>query len=166
MPGGCVITYSGWIVARTKPQQEAYAQRNVLRQGHQTELFKCVDTDTGRVSILFPGYLFVLPRDQTWSWLRSTYGVLDVILGTAGVPVMMPDRELERIRADRNEVGLVPVEGRKRPRPGQRVEITGGLFWGRQAWYQSAVSDRVSLLLELLGRKVRITVPEHFVEVV
>lgn len=155
---------SGWIVARTKPQRETYAEDNIKRQGYEPLLLRCVDEDTGRTGVLFPGYIFVFAPER-WQWLRSTYGVLDVVLGTGGLPARMPDAELHELQARANSQGLVPVRPSGKFVEGQRVRFTDGPFWGRVGLYQETAANRVFILLELLGRTVRVGVPGRVVEV-
>lgn len=163
MHGVGASSYSGWIVARTKSLQESKAEINIKRQGYSAVLLRCEDEDTGRISPLFPGYIFVFAPDR-WQWLCSTYGILDVVLGSGGAPAQLPLGQMEELQRRTNVRGYVPVS-RHKFAVGQRVRITEGSFWDRVGLYQATAQDRIFILLELLGRTVKVTVPERFVEV-
>jgi transcriptional antiterminator RfaH len=155
----------GWIVARTKPRQETYAQENVIRQGYSTYLPRCIDTRTERVSVLFPGYLFVCAYDS-WSWLRNTYGILDVVAGTAGGPARVPDKEFHRLKQREDADGFVhlPLE---RFRPNQRVRLNwpGSAYNGMLGLYAGiSGAERVRVLLNMLGAYTPTEVEDCFVE--
>lgn len=149
-----------WIVARTKPRREDYARQNVLRQGYEAYLPKCVD-HAGRVSVLFPNYLFCY-TPGSWHWLRSTYGISDLVWGCDGAPAMLPEAEINKIKAREQTDGLIDMGGRLQP--GQRVRVTGGSLMhsvGLFERYDGA--DRVRLLLDFLGGKCALVVEERFV---
>lgn len=154
---------TGWVVARTKPLQEAYAQENVQRQNYEAYLPLCIDSRTKRVSPLFPGYLFV-NAPQQWLWLRSTYGILDVLLGTEFSPARLSARLIASIRARESKSGVVELPT-ERFAHGASVRITKGVFEGRLGLYAGQSNrERAKVLLELLGGKRSIVVQERHLE--
>lgn len=153
----------GWVVARTKPQRENYAAIQVERQGFEAYLPRMLDTHTKRVSPLFPGYLFV-NTPGSWLWLRSTYGVLDVVFGTGGLPARLPVAAIDRIKRDADSDGLIQLTTQKF-KCGQRVRLRDGAFVGWNALYaDSPAPARERVLLQVLGAWTHVTVPQDWVE--
>ena len=151
-----------WVVARTKPQQEGYALKNVVRQGYEAYLPRCIEPRTRRVAPLFPGYLFV-NAPQRWRWLCSTYGILTVILSTDGAPSQLPSRVIEDIRAREDKGGHIKLPTGSYY-PGQRLRINDGLFRGEVGMYQEDRAMRIRVLLNILGAPRAVEVPHRMVE--
>lgn len=152
-------------MARTKPLQENYAKFNVERQGHEAYLPRCIDPKAKRLSPLFPGYLFVYIRDR-WVWLRSTYGVLDVILGNGPEPARLPDKIIAQIKARENVKGIVELPT-DRFAMGTPVRITRGVFESRVGFYAGQSGrERVNVLLDMLGGQRSVQLDERFLELV
>jgi transcriptional antiterminator RfaH len=100
-----------------------------------------------------------------WSWLKSTYGILDLVYGSVGAPAKLSDKVVEEIKQREGDNGLValPLE---RFRRGQRVRLLGGPFFGMLGLYEGlSARSRVTVLLSLLGALTPVTVPERLVEV-
>ena len=67
-----------------------------------------------------------------------------------------------RAREDTQGIQIVPIEEYK---PGSRVRITQGSFAGYEGIFQAASSrDRVTVLLDILGRDARTTVDTASIE--
>lgn len=156
-----------WFAVHTQPRMEGRALLNLQRQGFQVYLPRYLKrrAHARRVdrvaSPLFPRYLFVA-IDLTWQgWraIRSTFGVTDIVRH-GDLPTAIPDQVIAAIRAREDASGLVEVGLVPGVRPGARVEIVDGAFMGTRAIFE-CVSDeqRVTLLMELLGRPVRIQLP-------
>jgi transcription antitermination factor NusG len=129
----CLTGGGGWIVARTKPRQEAYAAENVARQGYDNYLPYCIDQQTRKVAVLFPGYLFVRAVIQ-WTWLKSTYGIIDIVYGSGGTPANLSNAAVEEIRQRQGNDGMVSLA--ERFRRGQTVRLMGGPFFGFTGLYE------------------------------
>jgi transcriptional antiterminator RfaH len=117
---------------------------------------------------LFPSYLFV-SMDLTvtrWRAIRSTIGVAGLVCA-GDRPAPVPVGIVEQIRVFEDENGMV-----RPPKPecfakGQRVEIADGVFDGLIGLVDGmSDEERVILLLDLLGREVRIRLPVEMVRAV
>ena len=156
-----------WFVVRTHPQGEFKALGHILRQGFEAYLPRYLKRrrharKTNIVqSPLFPGYLFVGmdPERAHWRALNSTVGVSELICH-AGQPTPVPDKVVDDIRSQEDDHGYVIIGRRARLHPGDQVRIIGGAMSDRVG-VLDAPSDnqRVFLLLELLGRQVRVQMP-------
>jgi transcriptional antiterminator RfaH len=110
---------------------------------------------------LFPRYLFVgfdLARDR-WRVIQSTFGVSNLVLA-GEEPLAVPDGIVDRIRAREGNDGFVMLGLPAGVGPGSRVRLIDGIFADAKGVLERIADDRrVAILLELLGRKVRIFVP-------
>ena len=156
-----------WYVVHTQPQGESRAKANLERQGYEVYLPRCRKwrRHARRAEIvaapLFPRYLFVrLDLDcQRWRPVLSTFGVADLV-SRAGAPSPVPDGIVEAIRS-REDAGQFVDLTRQAPfRPGDAVQVMAGPFTDHVAEFEGLSEEqRVVLLLDLLGRKLRISVP-------
>ena len=161
-----------WYVAHTKPRQEAVALDNLQRQGFETYLpmFKVFRKPRrGATSAhaaelttsepMFPRYLFLRPTraTQSLSSVRSTIGVSRLVM-FGNQPAIIRQalldqvREAERLRGEADLSRISPYQ------PGAAVRLQDPAFSGLQALVQSVSADRVTLLLEILGRPQTISV--------
>lgn len=160
-----------WYLVYCKPRQESVARENLLRQGYETYLpvMRDVRRRQGKrvslISPMFPRYLFVHLNCQTDNWapIRSTLGVISIVrFGRAAARVPDDLVTLLRSREDFQGIQILPIEEYK---PGSRVRITQGGFAGYEGIFQAASSrDRVTVLLDVLGRKARATVDSASIE--
>jgi transcriptional antiterminator RfaH len=160
-----------WYLVYCKPRQESVARENLTRQGYETYLpcMRDVRRRQGkRVSLIapmFPRYLFIHLNRATDNWapIRSTLGVVSIVrFGRAAARV--PDELLVMLRSreDAQGIQILPVEEYK---PGSRVRITQGGFAGYEGIFQAATGhDRVTVLLDVLGRQARATVDSASIE--
>ncbi|MBA2587463.1 MAG: transcriptional activator RfaH [Alphaproteobacteria bacterium] len=152
-----------WYVVRTQPHAEARANEHLLRQGFTTYLPRLLKqrrharkTDTVSRP-LFPGYMFVLidHTHQGWHVIRSTFGVANLIGGGNG-PVPVRAEIIEALRAQEGDDGYFRVAARKFTH-GAAVRVVDGIFASAIGLFESmSDKDRVSVLLDLLGRRVRV----------
>jgi len=151
-----------WYAVYTRPQSEAKASANLLRQGYQAYLPRCrVYVSHARrrevvVRPLFPRYLFAgLDRAlMPWRPIRSTLGVAGLVQ-TGDEPTAVPEGIISALR-ERESIGafdrLLPQQSL---RLGDFVRVTEGAFEdmvGRLVELRD--QDRVVVLLDLLGRSV------------
>lgn len=162
---------SDWFVVYTQPNGEARALANLRRQGFEAYLprYRRRRSHARRVDTverpLFPRYLFValdLMRAR-WRPILSTFGVCDLVR-TGDTPQKLPEGVIDEIRA--GEVAhtfdaLDPLAGAT---AGAAVRILSGPFADLIGKLQAAAeSERVTLLLDLLGREVRLRLPRDAV---
>jgi transcriptional antiterminator RfaH len=156
-----------WYVVHTHPQGEKRAEFNLLRQGfnayfprylHKRRHARRVDIVTRP---LFPRYLFValdLGRDR-WRAIQSTFGVSNLV-SAGDTPLAIPDAVVEEIRAREGEDGLVTLGLPAGLKSGSPVKLTDGIFAEYRGVIDRIADDRrVAVLIELLGREVRVFVP-------
>jgi transcriptional antiterminator RfaH len=113
---------------------------------------------------LFPRYLFVsldIERER-WRVINGTVGVVHLVChGDRPAPV--PAGVVEEIRAREDESGAV-VLAVPSFRRGAALRITHGPLAEQTGLFeQMADQERVVLLLNLLGRDIRVTVPREAV---
>ena len=160
-----------WYVVHTKPGGELMAEGNLLRQGYTVYLPRYLKRRRHARQIeaikvpLFPRYLFVqldLQRDR-WRPILSTYGVSNIVAFGRG-PAAVPEGVVEAIKRREQDDGLVRVSLDDRLKPGERVRITSGALLDRLGFFQGrSDNDRVVVLLDLLGRKLNVTLSDESV---
>ncbi len=158
-----------WYVVHAHARAEAKALFNLTRQGFSAYLprylkrrrharrTECVP------SPLFPRYLFVSMDIEAVRWraIQSTFGVAHLVChGDRPTPV--PEGAVEEIRAREDVNGMVELRPLASLKKGDRVEIVSGALADQVGLFDEIVdSQRVVILLKLLGRQVRVRVPEH-----
>tara|TARA_B100002052_G_C15721487_1_gene524363 strand:+ start:385 stop:897 length:513 start_codon:yes stop_codon:yes gene_type:complete len=156
-----------WFVVRTHPNGEFKALAHILRQGFDGYLPRYVKRrrharKTENVQKpLFPGYLFVGmdPERARWRALNSTVGVSELIC-YSGQPAPVPDEVIDDIRRHEDESGYVILGEHAGLKKGDRVRITEGSLSDQIGIFDAPTDQqRVFLLLELLGRQVRVKMP-------
>lgn len=155
-----------WYVIYTHASCEEKVLVNLKHQGFEAYLPRYRKTRRHARKVetvlrpMFPRYLFValdLERDQ-WRSINGTFGAV-AIFCRGEKPVAVPQGIVESIIAREDERGAVDLTppGLKR---GDKVRIINGAFSDNTALIDEISDDqRVILLLDLMGRKVRVTVP-------
>ena len=156
----------GWYVVHTQAHQEARAELNLRRQGFAAwlPLFRRARRHARRIdhvlAPLFPRYLFVRLdlSIQPWRAINGTFGVVR-LLCNGDTPLAVPDGLVEKIMQRRDGSGTVVLPPR-RLAVGEAVRVALGPFADLEGLFQEmAGRDRVVLLFNVLGRKVRASVP-------
>lgn len=154
---------SRWYVVRTHPHAEARAAAHLGQQGFQTYLPRYLKTrhHARRVEFvraaIFPRYLFVLVdmASQRWRAISSTFGVVRLVCN-GNQPAQVSETVISALRARENEDGLIRLPAKPRFVPGDPVRFLDGAFADCLGLFEGMRdSERVSVLLDLLGRKVR-----------
>jgi len=161
-----------WYLVVTKPQSEFKAQENLQRQGYET-YFPLIQTNrrrngknVKRTEAFFPRYLFISLDKETdnWSPIRSTIGVAGLVR-FGGMPAVVPENMITNLKNNENEFGLQSFE-KKELKQGDKVEIIDGPFEGYKAIYQKMKStERVSVLLDIVGKNTQVTLSVHELEI-
>ena len=151
-----------WYLIKTKPRQEIKAKKNLENQGYRAfcPMIKIND----RLVVLFPGYLFIQLNDKTqnWSPINSTKGVSHFVkfgLNFAKVP----NSVIEFIKTNQH-ITADKLNNLNKFKPGDKVQISDGVFNNCVAIFESYKSDeRVILLMNLLGREQSLSVKKELV---
>lgn len=161
-----------WYLVTTKPKSEFKAQENLLRQGYETYL-PLVQTsrrrngqNIKRTEAFFSRYLFIFLDRETDNWapIRSTLGVAGMVR-FGGLPAVVPDTMINNLKQNENEFGLQSFE-KKEWKQGDKVEIMNGPFEGYKAIYQKMKSaERVSVLLDIVGKNTQVTLSVNELEI-
>ena len=111
-------------------------------------------------------YLFVHLNLATTGWrsIRSTIGVSDIVC-FGDRPAPLPAGAIEALRNQEDADGLIQVANHNSLKRGDSIVVLSGPFV-RQFGLCEGVSDneRVAILLDLLGRKVRVVLDVDAVE--
>jgi transcriptional antiterminator RfaH len=154
-----------WYVVHTQARQEARAEANLRRQGFEAwlPLIRHARRHARRVDStlapLFPRYIFVqldLTR-QPWRSINGTFGVVR-LLCNGDTPLVVPAGFVEEIMQRCDEAGTIIGP----PHPlvvGEPVKVAMGRFNLEGLFETRSGQDRVVLLIKLLGREVRASVP-------
>lgn len=149
-----------WYLIKTKPRQEKIAVENLENQSYKVYCPRALINNKNVV--LFPGYLFIQldSGSQNWYPIRSTKGVSNFVrfgLSYAKIPekiiqVIKENESLTKNKIiDLNEFN-----------PGDKVQITEGVFKNCSAIFKSFESnERVLLLLSLLGQEQTINIKKQ-----
>ena len=111
---------------------------------------------------LFPRYVFVGmdPEVARWRSVNGTFGVQHLVCNGAD-PAPVPDGFVEELMAREDNDGAITGLVR-RFRCGERVRILDGALTDRIGRIEAlGDEDRVYLLLDMLGRQVRVSVSTH-----
>jgi transcriptional antiterminator RfaH len=160
-----------WYVAHTHPHAETKAAAHLGRQGFPTYLPRYLKRrrHARRVETiaapLFPRYLFVAVdmATQRWRKIQSTLGVAHLVC-TSDAPAPVSDGVIAALRQREDERGFVRLERWPLFAPGDAIRITEGAFADSLGFCEGmSDGERVTILLELLGRKVRVLLNADFV---
>ena len=153
-----------WYVVQTQPNAESKAATHLGRQGFAT-YFPCYlkrRRHARRVDVvaapLFPRYLFVEidTTIQRWRSIYSTIGVSRLIC-TGDVPTPVPGHVVAMLKDREDAVGFIQLDRQPLFRLGDKIRILEGVFSDCLGLYDGMPDrDRIAVLLDLLGRKVRV----------
>jgi len=146
-----------WYVVYSKPSQEMRAETELAYQGFSAYLPKITESKRLRgqwiqqIRPMFPRYLFVQPTysEQSIAPVKSTRGVSHLVRQGA-VMVACPETLINSIRAA--EARLNGEKPTAFLAVGEPIEIVEGPFQGLISQVVAATEDRVSVLLEVLGK--------------
>jgi transcriptional antiterminator RfaH len=152
-----------WYVVHTQPNAERKAVSHLQRQGFSTYLpvYRKQRRHARRTEVViapvFPRYLFVaIDRAvQGWRCIQSTVGVSRLVCN-GDEPAPIGHCIIEELRAREDERGLVQIAQRKFIQ-GEKVKVADGAFASCVGLFERVTdNERVAILLDLLGRKVRV----------
>jgi transcriptional antiterminator RfaH len=158
LPGG------RWFVAHTQPQAEMRAVLNLERQGFATYLPRYLKRRRHARKVetvpmpVFPRYVFVSIdlAQQRWLSIRSTVGVSRLV-GHGDSPLSVPNGVVEAMMRRHDEAGYLRLAA-SGLNVGDKVRVLGGAFEETLGLFEGITDEqRVTILLDMLGRKVRVT---------
>ena len=165
------ITSSRWYVVQTQVNGETKAEQNLLRQGYQIYLPRYLKRRRHARKVdfvakpLFPRYLFVTidMATQRWRSIQSTSGVSHLV-ANGDEPAVVPEGVVRALKVREDAKGFVKPDAAPSFAPGDKVRVLGGAFMDNAGLFNGmADHDRVSILLEMLGRQVRVVLDADLV---
>jgi transcriptional antiterminator RfaH len=158
-----------WYAVRTKSRRETYAQSQLARRGVETFLPRILEWSAGDrpavIGPLFPGYLFarvnLLQQYTSIIWAPGVRSI--VAFGETPAPVGEEVVAfLQRRCGDQGFICALPPTFRE----GDWVRVTRGPLEGLMGLVQGQMSARrrVEVLMDLLRRPTRVSVPVELLE--
>jgi len=164
---------SSWYAVQTHPRAEARAALHLGNQGFPVFFPRYLRTRmharrTDCVEApLFPGYIFValdLAIDR-WRAVMSTLGVQRLVT-TGERPSPVPDNVMDEMQSRVGDNGMIRLEDETIPfKCGDALTITDGPFKNYTGIFSERDDQRrIFLMLELLGRTLRIPIAVQSVQ--
>lgn len=162
-----------WYVIQTHVNAETKAARNLERQGFSIYLPRYLKRRSHARKVetvpapLFPRYMFVWIDIETQRWrsVQSTFGVSQLVLNGSD-PAPLAPQVISCLKAREDDGGYVQLDRRPSIALGAKVRVLTGVFAENLGLFDGmADRDRVAVLLDLLGRKVRVTLDAGMVAV-
>jgi transcriptional antiterminator RfaH len=156
-----------WCAVQTHARAEDKAAFHLRRQGYRVFLPKHLKRRKHARRVdwvprpLFPRYLFVAidPDATRWWPIRSTIGVSGLI-SFSGAPASVPADVIAEIKSREDDKGLVKTHGGCGFKGGEHVRIIDGPLSDLEGLFECATDEeRVIILLDLMGRQVKVRVP-------
>ncbi len=149
-----------WYALRSKPRKEDVVWGQALQMGFDVFYPRLrvhpVNPRSKKVQPYFPGYLFInVDIDNVglsvFQYMPHTLGL--VVFG--GEPSIVPDNLIGAIQHRVDEINQAGGEVFAGLKPGDKVWISDGPFYGYEAIFDARVpgSERVRVLLEFLGNR-------------
>jgi transcriptional antiterminator RfaH len=161
-----------WYVVQTRPCSEAKAATHLLRQGFEIYLPRYLKSrrHARRVETvaapLFPRYVFVAidMAVQRWRAVQSTIGVARLVCHGDN-PAEVPNAVIDSLKLGQDDRGYVQLERKQRFKLGEKIRVLDGVFSAYLGLFERMTdADRVAILLDLLGRKVRVVLDADAIE--
>jgi transcriptional antiterminator RfaH len=162
---------SRWYVVQTHVHSESRAAAHLLRQGYDVYLPRYLKRRRHARRVenvsapLFPRYLFVGfdVMAARWRSIQSTQGVSSLVCNS-NEPAVLPESVVAELRRREDGNGLIRLDLRPQYAPGDKVRVVDGVFGDSFGLFEGiADRDRVTILLDLLGRKVRVALDRESV---
>jgi len=153
-----------WFVVHTHPRAELKATYHLARQGFESYLPRYLKRRRHARRIetvaapLFPRYLFVAVdmTVQRWRSIYSTIGVARLVCN-GDDPAAVPDGVVEALKTREDVNGFIKLDYRPPFRAGDKIRVLDGAFSSCLGLFEGmAERERIAILLDLLGRKVRV----------
>lgn len=161
-----------WYAVQTQVHAESKATHHLGRQGFEVYLPRYLKSrrHARRVDTvaapLFPRYLFVSidTATQRWHSIQSTFGVTRLVTN-GDVPAVVSPAIIEGLKYREDASGFVQLERRPRFAAGDKVRVLEGAFSECLGLFEAISGrDRAAILLDLLGRKVRVVLDTEIID--
>lgn len=158
------VTSARWYVVQTQVNGEAKAAEHLRRQGYEVYLPRYLKRRRHARKVdfaarpLFPRYMFVAidVATQRWRSIHSTFGVSRLVTN-GDEPAAVPEGVIRALQSREDVNGFVQLEAAPSFAPGDKVRVLAGTFADTAGLFSGmADHDRVAILLEMLGRQVRV----------
>ena len=159
-------SHKNWYAVQTQPNAEMKAVAHLARQGFEVYLPRFLKRrrHAGRVEhvskALFPGYLFVAIdiAAQRWRCVNSTVGVRKLVCN-GETPAVVNGNIVESLITQQDERGFIVLDTGPRFAVGDAIRVIDGVFSRALGIYEGMTDrERVGILLDILGRKVRVQI--------
>ena len=166
MTAPTLVSGQQWHVAFTQPNCENRAAAHLANQDFPVYLPRFMKRrrigkrEVHGPSPLFPRYIFVAVdvANQRWRAINGTVGV-QWLLCHGDRPSVIDTSVIEAIAGREDENGLIKLAPMRSFRPGEAIRVTAGVFADQLGLCEGmADQNRVRILLNLLGRKVRVLI--------
>ena len=156
---------NAWYTVYTQSSKESIAEANLINQGFDCFLPKYLKTRRHARKVdsvlkpLFPRYLFVNLdlEQQRWRSINGTLGV-NCLLCNGETPLVVPKGVVDAIQTRVSGDGTVNLEA-PRFKPGQTLRVLEGPFADLEGLFECVDDNqRITLLLSLLGRQVKVRI--------
>lgn len=161
-----------WYAVHTHAREELKALSHLQRQDYHVYLpryakkIRHARKSERVVRPFFPRYLFVNLNLAITGWrsIRSTVGVTGIVC-FGDQPAPLPGGVIEAIQSQEDADGFIQLAHQNSLKLGDSIVVLSGPF-AHQLGLCDGVSDnkRVAILLDLLGRKVRVLLDVEAVE--
>ena len=160
-----------WFAVNTKPYAEFKVITHLSRQNFKTFMPKFLVTRRHARKIekvlrpFFPSYLFVTldVSKDSFRAINNTRGV-NCILSAGDIPSPIPESIINDLINLNDENGLITKLGKIEYNVGQEVKLNDGPFFGHIGKFMGMKDDqRVSVLLNFLGRQISIPMPSIYI---
>jgi transcriptional antiterminator RfaH len=160
-----ILSRPNWYAVQTQPRAEMKALTHLTRQGFQVYLPRFMKRRhharrVESVSMpLFPSYLFVAidMATQRWRCVNSTIGVRKLVC-QGERPAVVAGGIIETLKNRQDDRGFITLD-KQRFTDGEKVRVIDGVFSDSFGIYEGMTDrERVEILLDLLGRKVRVQI--------
>jgi transcriptional antiterminator RfaH len=160
-----------WYVVQTHVHSESKAAAHLLRQGYDVYLPRYLKRRRHARRVenvpapLFPRYLFVGfdVKAARWRSIQSTQGV-SCFVWNSNEPAVLPESVVAELRRREDDDGFIRFNLQPQYAPGDKVRVVEGVFGDSFGLFEGiADRDRVAILLDLLGRKVRVVLDRESV---
>lgn len=159
---GGVAPQDGWAAVNTQPHRERVALENLLRQGFNAycplirKRVRHARSAQDALRPLFPSYLFVRFELERRSWrpILSTFGVRTLVRCGDRPSRVAPDF-VEALKS-REIDGAITPPTKQLYQVGRKVQLTGGFDGVVATIIELDERDRIVVLLDMLGREVKV----------